>query len=67
VSNTREKPTIAESPLAELQNMRLLLEQARLLARGLAYHRRARLETELGFVLEEIERQIEDVRGLERD
>jgi len=25
------------------------------------------LETELGFVLEEVERQIEDVRGLERD
>lgn len=58
---------MADSQLAELQNMRVLLEQARLLARSLAYHRRARLETELGFVLEEIERQIEDVRGPEGD
>jgi hypothetical protein len=30
---------MAESQLAELQNMRVLLEEARLLARNLAYHR----------------------------
>jgi hypothetical protein len=57
---------MTESQLAELQNMRVLLEQARLLARGLAYHRRARLEMQLGFVLEEVERQIEDVRELDQ-
>ena len=57
---------MTESQLAELQNMRVLLEQARLLARSLAYHRRARLETQLGFVFEEVERQIEDVRGLDQ-
>ena len=54
---------MAESQLAELQNMRVLLEQARLLARDLAYHRRARLETQLGFVLEEVDSQIEELRA----
>ena len=67
VSKSRQEPIMADSQLAELQNMRVLLEEARGLSRNLAYHRRARLETELGFVLEEVERQIEDVRGLERD
>ena len=54
---------LAESQLSELQNMRVLLEQARGLTRDLAYHRRARLEDRLGLVLEEVDRQIEQLRA----
>ena len=57
---------MAESQLSELQNMRVLLEEARGLSRNLAYHRRARLEAKLGETLEEVDRQIvelRDVRG----
>jgi hypothetical protein len=39
---------MGESQLAELRNMRELLEEARVLTRNLAYHRRARLEAVLG-------------------
>jgi hypothetical protein len=53
---------MAESQISELQNMRVLLEEARGLARNLAYHRRARLETIFGQALDEIDRQIEDLR-----
>ena len=53
---------MADSRLAELQNMRVLLEAARGLARDLAYHRRMRLEAVLGRALEEVDRQIEDLR-----
>jgi hypothetical protein len=53
---------MANSQLSELQNMRVLLEEARLLARNLAYHRRANLEARLETVLHEVERQIEDLR-----
>ena len=42
--------------------MRGLLEEARLFARNLAYHRRARLEDVLGQALEEVDRQIEELR-----
>jgi hypothetical protein len=54
---------MAESQLSELQNMRVLLEEARGLTRNLAYHRRARLEAELGDVLDEVERQIVELRA----
>jgi hypothetical protein len=54
---------MAESQLAELRNMGVLLEEARLLARNLAYHRRAKLEARLDLVLYEVERQIEELRG----
>jgi hypothetical protein len=54
---------MAESQLVELRNMRVLLEEARVLARNLAYHRRARLETTVGRALEEVDRQIEDLRA----
>jgi hypothetical protein len=57
---------MAESQLSELQNMRVLLEEARGLSRNLAYHRRARLESRIGDTLEEVDRQIvelRDVRG----
>jgi hypothetical protein len=54
---------MAESQLAELQNLRVLLEEARLLTRNLAYHRRAKLEANLELVLFETDRQIEDLRA----
>ena len=57
---------MAESQLSELRNMRVLLEEARMLARNLAYHRRARLEDVLGRALEEIDRQIEELRSSDR-
>jgi hypothetical protein len=53
---------ITESQLSELRNMRVLLEEARALARDLAYHRRARLEAVIGQALDEVDRQIEDLR-----
>jgi hypothetical protein len=54
---------IAESQLSELRNMRVLLEEARVLTRKLAYHRRARLEGVIEEALEELERQIEELRA----
>ena len=58
----RDDEQMAESQISELQNMRVLLEEARRLARNLAYHRRATLETLFGQLLDEIDRQIEDLR-----
>jgi hypothetical protein len=40
----------------------VLLEEARLLARNLAYHRRARLEDVLGRSLDEVGQQIAELR-----
>jgi hypothetical protein len=57
---------MAESQLSELRNMRVLLEEVRVLARNLAYHRRARLEDVLGKSLEEVDRQIDELRCEER-
>jgi hypothetical protein len=57
-----EAGRMAESQLTELRNMRVLLEEARALARDLAYHRRARLEADIGAALDEVDRQIEDLR-----
>jgi hypothetical protein len=56
-------PTMAESQLSELQNMRVLLEEARGLSRNLAYHRRARLEGRIVEALEEVDRQIGELRA----
>ena len=58
---------MAESQLSELRNMRVLLEEARMLARNLAYHRRARLEDVLGRALDEVDRQIEELLRSSRD
>jgi hypothetical protein len=58
-----DKPTMAESQLSELQNMRVLLEEARRLSRNLAYHRRARLESRIGVALEEVNKQIQELRA----
>ena len=59
----RDDGQMAESQLAQLRNMRVLLEEARVLARDLAYHRRARLEAVLGQALNEVDRQIEELRS----
>ena len=67
MTNGRERSSddsqMAESQLSEVQNMRVLLEEARGLSRNLAYHRRARLEAELGDVLDEVDRQIVELRA----
>jgi hypothetical protein len=54
---------MAESQLSELQNARVLLEEARGLSRNLAYHRRARLEARIGEALDEVDRQIQELRA----
>jgi hypothetical protein len=59
--NRPEEPSdrpLAESQLSELQNMRVLLEEARGLSRNLAYHRRVRLESTIGESLDEVDKQI---------
>ena len=58
-----EDRPMAESQLSELQNMRVLLEEARGLSRNLAYHRRARLEARIGESLDEVNKQIEQLRA----
>jgi hypothetical protein len=66
MSNRREEPSdglMAESQLSELQNMRVLLEEARGLSRNLAYHRRARLESRIGKALDEVDQQIQQLRA----
>jgi len=55
---------MAESQLAELRNMRVLLEEARVMVHNLAYHRRARLEAVLGQALAEVDRQIQELEEL---
>jgi hypothetical protein len=55
-------PTMAESQLSELQNVRVLLEEAKGLSRNLAYHRRARLESTIGEALDEVDRHIRELR-----
>ena len=62
-SKRRWELPVGESQLSELQNMRVLLEEVRLLTRNLAYHRRAELEARLEWVLHELERQIEELRA----
>jgi hypothetical protein len=54
---------MAESQLSELQNVRVLLEEARGLSRNLACHRRARLEDKLGDALDEVDHQIAELRS----
>ena len=66
MTNGRERRSdrqMAESQLSELQNMRMLLEEAREMSRNLAYHRRARLEARLGDALDEVDRQIGQLRA----
>jgi hypothetical protein len=63
----RDDGQMAESQLVELQNMRVLLEEARVLAHNLAYHRRARLEAVLGQALAEVDHQIQELRSEGRE
>jgi hypothetical protein len=44
--------------------MRVLLEEVRVLARNLAYHRRARLEDFVGQTLDEVDSQIEELTSV---
>jgi hypothetical protein len=60
---SRREPSMGESQLADLQKMRVLLEEARELGRNLAYHRRARVEAKLGGALDELDRQTADLRS----
>ena len=59
----RSDGPMADSQLSELQNMRVLLEEARALSRNLAYHRRALLESRIGEALDEVDRQIVELRA----
>ena len=66
MANGRERGSdrqLAESQLSELQNMRVLLEEARGLSRNLAYHRRVRLESTIGESLDEVDKQIVQLRA----
>jgi hypothetical protein len=63
----RDDGQMAESQLIDLRNMRVLLEEARVLAHNLAYHRRVRLEAVLGQALAEVDRQIEELRSKRRE
>jgi len=54
---------MAESQLSKLQNARVLLEEAKSLSRNLAYHRKARLEARIGEALDEVDRQIGELRA----
>lgn len=54
---------MAESQLSELQNARVLLEEAKVMSRNLAYHRRSRLEARIGESLDEVDRQIQELRS----
>jgi len=54
---------MAESQLSELQNVRVLLVEARGLSRNLAYHRRARLQSTIGEALDEVDRHIGELRA----
>lgn len=60
---SRWEPSMAETQLAQLQNMRVLIEETKELGRNLAYHRRAKIEARLDLVLAEMERQIEELRA----
>ena len=59
----RSDTPMADSQMSELQNMRVLLEEARGLSRNLAYHRRARLESRIGEALDEVDRQVQQLRA----
>ena len=59
----RDDGRTAESQLDELRNMRVLLEEARLLARTLVYYRRARLEAVLRRALDEVDLHIQELRS----
>ena len=57
------EPQMAESQLVELQNVRVLLEEARAHVGNLADYRRRRLEAHIRGALREIDAQIQDFRS----
>ena len=61
----RSDTPISDSQLSELRNRRVLLEEARALSRNLAYHRRVSLEGRIGEALEEVDRQVRELRAAE--
>ena len=67
MTNGRERGSddrhMAESQLSELQNMRVLLEEARALSRNLSYYRRARLQSRIGEALEDVDQHIQQLRS----
>jgi hypothetical protein len=54
---------MAESQMAELQNVRVLLEEARLQIANLSEVRRRRLEAPIRAALRELDAQIEELSG----
>jgi hypothetical protein len=54
---------MAESQTAELQNVRVLLEEARLQIANLSEGRRRRLEAPIRAALRELDAQIEELSG----
>ncbi len=52
----------SDRQMAELQNARVLLEEARGRSRNLAYHLRARLEARIGEALDKVDHQIGELR-----
>ena len=54
---------MTESQPSELQNVLVLLEEARGLSRNFAFRRRVRPQTKIGEVLEEVDRQIAGLRS----
>ena len=54
---------MAESQLSELRNMRVLFEKTRGMSGNLAYNRRVRLESRIAGSLDEVDKQIEELRA----
>ena len=52
---------MAESQIAELHNVRVLLEEARSQIGNLSEHRRARLDAPIRAALREVDAQLEDL------
>ena len=66
MTNDRERLSerqMAESQTAELQNVRVLLEEARLQIANLSEVRRRRLEAPIRAVLRELDAQLDDLSG----
>jgi hypothetical protein len=54
---------MAESQIAELQNVRVLLEEARSQTANLSEHRRRRLQAPIRAALGEVDAQLRDLSG----
>ena len=66
MTNERARPSnsqMAEAQTAELQNVRVLLEEARLQIANLSEVRRRRLEAPIRAALRELDAQLEELSG----